>query len=303
MTDTPPSPPPDSVPPAAYRSGLAVLVGRTNVGKSTLLNALVGSKVSIVTNRPQTTRHPVHGIVHRPGGQVVFVDTPGFFQTHKSALVDALHQRAERALRGIDVVVHVVDPTRDIGPENDMVTAVLTKVRQPKLLCVGKADLPDRPFRDAWFRCAPEYDAVVEVSGVTREGCEALVGALLARMPFGPQLYPDGQATNTTLDFRIAELIREKIYQLTGEEVPYRTQVELDRVEERPNLNGKPVVHIAASIVTPNDRYQRMLIGVGARKVKEIRLAAELDLKHQLGKKVKLDLDVIVDPKMEHSDD
>ena len=300
MTESPiPSPAPPA-PPAAYRSGMVTVVGRTNVGKSTLINALVGSKISIVTPRPQTTRHPVHGIVHRPGGQVIFVDTPGFFQTHKSSLVDSLHQRAEQAMRGIDVILHVVDPARDVGPENDMVATAVKRVRQPRILCIGKSDLPERPFRDAWLRCgAEEYDAVVEASGLTGEGCEALIEALLARMPFGPQLYPDDQITNTTLDFRVAEMIREKVYLYTGEEVPYRTQVEVDIVEEKPDAEGKPVLHVTAAIVTPNDRYQRMLIGVGARKVKQIRMAAQREIRQQLGKKVALELDVIVDREME----
>jgi GTP-binding protein Era len=284
---------------APFRSGLAVLIGRTNAGKSTLLNALAGAPVSIVTPRPQTTRHPVHGIVHRPEGQVVFVDTPGFFKTHKSALVDQLHQRAQEALKGIDVVVHVVDPTRDSGEENEMVNAVLAKVQLPKILCLSKLDIAHRPFRDAWLRLAPQYNAVVEVSGFTGTGTDELVSQLLARMPEGPELYPAGQKTNTTLEFQAAELIREKVYLYTGEEVPYRTQVELDQIEEQVGEDGIPVVQVKAAIVTPNERYQRMLIGTGARKIRQIRLAAQRALRDRMGKKVSLDLDVIIDRKME----
>lgn len=285
--------------PVPFRSGLAVLIGRTNAGKSTLINALVGAPVSIVTPRPQTTRHPVHGVVHRPGGQVVFVDTPGFFKTHKSSLVDALHQRAQEALQGIDVVVHVVDPTRDTGEENDMVNAVLARVSQPKILCLTKLDIPKRPFREAWLRLAPTYDAVVEVSGLTGTGTEELASVLLERMPEGPELYPVGQKTNTTIDFQAAELIREKVYLYTGEEVPYRTQVELDSIEEKLGADGIPVVHVNAAVVTPNERYQRMLIGTGARKIRQIRLAAQRGLRDLMGKKVALELDVIIDRKME----
>ena len=284
---------------ASFRSGLAVLIGRTNAGKSTLLTALAGAPVSIVTPRPQTTRHPVHGIVHRPEGQVVFVDTPGFFKTHKSALVDQLHQRAQEALKGIDVVVHVVDPTRDSGEENEMVNAVLAKVQLPKILCLSKLDIAHRPFRDAWLRLAPQYDALVEVSGFTGTGTDELVSQLLARMPEGPELYPAGQKTNTTLEFQAAELIREKVYLYTGEEVPYRTQVELDQIEEQAGEDGIPVVQVKAAIVTPNERYQRMLIGTGARKIRQIRLAAQRALRDRMGKKVSLDLDVIIDRKME----
>jgi GTP-binding protein Era len=284
----------------SFRAGLAVLVGRTNAGKSTLLNALVGKKISIVTHRPQTTRHPVHGIVHRPEGQVVFVDTPGFFKTHKSALVDTLHQRASEALKGIDAVVHVVDPTRDVGEESDMVAAVLGRVEQPKILCLSKLDLPKRPFREDWLRLGTGYSAVVEASGFTGDGCDALVTALMALMPVGLPLYPPDQLTNTTLDFRVAEMIREKVYLYTGEEVPYRTQVEVDKVEELPSITGKPVLHVTAAVVTPTDGYQRMLIGAGARKIKQIRLAAQDDLRRLLGMRVKLELDVIVDRNMEH---
>lgn len=284
---------------APFRSGLAVLIGRTNAGKSTLLNALVGAPVSIVTPRPQTTRHPVHGIVHRPEGQVVFVDTPGFFKTHKSSLVDQLHQRAQEALKGIDVVVHVVDPTRDSGEENEMVGDVLSRVSLPKILCLSKLDVAYRPFRDAWLRLAPHYDAVVEVSGFTGTGTDELVTLLLARMPEGPELYPAGQKTNTTLEFQAAELIREKVYLYTGEEVPYRTQVELDQIEEQIGEDGVPVVQVKAAVITPNERYQRMLIGTGARKIRQIRLAAQRALRDRMGKKVSLDLDVIIDRKME----
>lgn len=284
---------------APFRSGLAVLIGRTNAGKSTLLNALVGAPVSIVTPRPQTTRHPVHGIVHRPEGQVVFVDTPGFFKTHKSSLVDQLHQRAQEALKGIDVVVHVVDPTRDAGEENEMVGEVLSRVPLPKILCLSKLDVAYRPFREAWLRLAPQYDAVVEVSGFTRTGTDELVTLLLARMPEGPELYPAGQKTNTTLEFQAAELIREKVYLYTGEEVPYRTQVELDQIEEQIGEDGIPVVQVKAAVITPNERYQRMLIGTGARKIRQIRLAAQRALRDRMGKKVSLDLDVIIDRKME----
>jgi GTP-binding protein Era len=285
--------------PAPFRSGLAVLIGRTNAGKSTLINSLVGAQVSIVTPRPQTTRHPIHGIVHRPGGQVVFVDSPGFFKTHKSSLVDTLHQRAQESLKGIDVVVHVVDPTRDSGAENDMVNAILARVQQPRILCLSKLDIPERPFRDAWMRVASEYAAVVEVSGITGEGTSQLVDLLLERMPEGPELYPAGQTTNTTIDFQAAELIREKVYLYTGEEVPYRTQVELDSIEEKPGKDGIPVVHVNAAIITPNERYQRMLIGTGARKIRQIRLAAQRALRDRFEKKVALELDVIIDRKMD----
>ena len=131
--------------PQTFRSGLAVLVGRTNVGKSTLLNALVGTKIAIVTPKPQTTRDTYHGIVTREGqGQIVFVDTPGIFKTQPSRLVTNLHHKVRDAIEGIDVVVHVADPTRSIGPEDQRVIELVDHTPHPKILCLNKLDLPDR---------------------------------------------------------------------------------------------------------------------------------------------------------------
>jgi len=285
----PPAPPPH------FRAGLVALVGRTNVGKSTLLNALVGRKISIVTPKPQTTRHPVQGIVHRPEGQVVLVDTPGFFKTRSSTLVDELHGRARDALEGIDAVLHVVDPARDIGAEDAMVLEALQGVTQPRVLCLNKCDLRRRPALDAWRERAASYAAVVETSGRSGAGLDALVAALLRLLPEHPPLYPPDQATNAHRDFEIAELIREQVYLQTGEEIPYRTAIELDAVEPAVTRDGQPYLHIKAAILTHHDRHQRMLIGAGARKIRSIGTAARQELEARLGQKVFLDLDVLVE--------
>lgn len=281
--------------PETFRAGLAALVGRTNVGKSTLINALVGRKISIVTPKPQTTRHPVQGIVHRPGGQIVLVDTPGFFKTRASRLVDELHGRARDALEGIDVVVHVVDPSREIGAEDQMVTELLGKVSLPRILCLNKSDLQRRPAAVAWRQHAADYTAVVETSGRARTGLEELLSAVMQHMPVHPPLYPEDQVTNSHRDFQIAELIREQVYLQTADEVPYRTVIELDSVEPSVTKEGRPFLNIKASVLTPTDRYQRMLIGAGARMIKAIGTAARQELETRLGQKVFLDLDVLVD--------
>jgi GTP-binding protein Era len=283
---------------STFHAGLAVLVGRTNAGKSTLLNALVGSKVSIVTPRPQTTREAIHGVVNRPQGQVVFVDTPGFFKTHASALVETLHKRAKEALADVDVIVHVADPTRPIGEEDEIVLAVLAKQAKPKILCLNKSDQPYRRYRSPWFMKQKEYAAVVEVSAIDRLNLDALVQEIIKHLPVGPALYPPEQVSNATREFTFAEIIREQIYLQTGEEVPYRTKVELDAIEETTNAGGKPLLRVKATILTPSDRYQRMLIGAKARMVKSLRLGAQSQLRKLAGKKVALDLEVLVDEKM-----
>lgn len=285
--------------PEGFRAGMVALVGRTNAGKSTLLNALVDAKISIVSPKPQTTREAVQGIVHRPHAQIVFVDTPGFFKTGRSRLVDRLHARAREALEGIDVVVHLADPTRPLGPEDDMVLEALRGVTQPRVLALGKADLKRRPHTEAWRAKAENYRAVVDVSGAARRGLKPLLDALIPLLPVGEPLYGPEEITNATREFRIAEIIREKVYLLTGEEVPYRTAVELDLVEERTAKKSGPILHIKAAILVANERYKGMLIGAGGRKVREIGVAARADLEAFLKRKAFLDLAILVDPKLE----
>jgi GTP-binding protein Era len=297
-----------------FKSGLAVLVGRTNVGKSTLLNALVGTKIAIVTPKPQTTRDTIHGIVHRPEGQIVFVDTPGIFKTQPSKLVSNLHHKVRDAIEGIDVIVHVVDPSRAIGPEDNMVNDIVDHVAQPRILCLNKLDLPNRYYRESWLERAgavvgqasslpgnegqpglSPYSSVVEVSALKEKNIELLIQAIFRHLPVGPPQYPDGQVTNATNEFWITEVIREKVYLQTSQEVPYTATVQFEHIEDRNDKQGKPLLYIKAAILTTDERYQRMLIGQGARKIKNIGSAARHELEVAMNRKVFLDLAVLVD--------
>jgi GTP-binding protein Era len=274
---------------------LAVLVGRTNVGKSTLLNALVGTKIAIVTPKPQTTRDTYHGIVNRPEGQIVFVDTPGIFKTQPSRLVANLHHKIRDAIEGIDAVVHVADPTRSLGPEDQRVSELVSHITQPKILVLNKLDLPECYHRDTWLERGPKYSSVVEVSALTGKNVESVIAAIFRHLPVGPAQYPEGQVTNVTNEFWIGELIREKLYLKTNQEVPYTATVQVEIVEDRKDKSGKPLVYIKAAILTTDDRHQRMLIGQGARKIKDIGSFARKELEVAMNKKVFLDLDVLVD--------
>lgn len=281
-----------------FRAGLVALVGRTNAGKSTLLNRLVGQKVSIVTPKPQTTRQPVHGIVHRPGAQVVFVDTPGFFRTRRTALVDTLHGRVIEAVSDVDVVVHLADPTREPGPEDDLVTEALAAVATPQVLCLGKADMPG-PHRADWMRRAGAYTRVVSVSGVTGEGTDELLEVLEGLLPESDPLYPVEDVTNAARDFRIAEVIREQVYLQAEDEVPYRTAVTVDRVEVMPAAGDVPErLGVDATVFASEERYQRMLIGRGGARVKQLREFSRRELQRVLGTRVALSLDIRVDAKL-----
>ena len=277
------------------KSGFAVLVGRTNVGKSTLLNALVGTKIAIVTPKPQTTRDTYHGIINRPEGQIVFVDTPGFFKTAPHKLVANLHHKVRDAVEGIDVVIHVVDPSRAIGAEDQRVTDMVAQIPQPRILVLNKTDLSDRPFRESWLAHGPEYASVIELSAQTGKGVDLLIDVIFRHLPVGPQHYPDGQTSNITNEFWIAELIREKLYLKTDQEVPYTATVRVETIEDRKDRTGKPLVYIKAAILTTDERHQRMLIGQGARKIRDIGSFARKELEVAMNKKVFLDLQVVVD--------
>jgi GTPase len=277
------------------KSGFAVLVGRTNVGKSTLLNALVGTKIAIVTPKPQTTRDTYHGIVNRPEGQIVFVDTPGIFKTQPSKLVANLHHKIRDALEGIDVIVRVADPTRPLGAEDQRVSELVAQVPHPKILVLNKFDLPNRPFYETWLERGPKYSSVIEVSALTGRNVELVIQAIFQHLPVGPAQYPAGQVTNVTNEFWISELIREKLYLKTNQEVPYTATIQIETVEDRKDKSGKPLVYIKAVILTTDDRHQRMLIGQGARKIKDIGSFARKELEVAMNKKVFLDLDVLVD--------
>jgi GTP-binding protein Era len=281
--------------PEGFKTGFAVLVGRTNVGKSTLLNALVGTKIAIVTPKPQTTRDTYHGIVHRPEGQIVFVDTPGLFKTQPSRLVQNLHHKVRDALEGIDVIVHVVDPTRAIGTEDQRVNDLVDHAAHPKILVINKLDLPDRYYRDTWIERGPKYSSVTEVSALKGKNIELVIQAIFRHLPVGPRQYPEGQVTNVTTEFWIGELIREKLYLQTNQEVPYTASVHVEQVEDRKDKQGQPLLYIKAAILTTDDRHQRMLIGQGARKIKEIGSAARKELEVAMNKKVFLDLAVLID--------
>lgn len=284
--------------PTEFRAGLVALVGRTNAGKSTLLNALVNAKVAIVSPKPQTTRHAIQGVVHRPEGQIVFVDTPGFFKTSRSHLVDRLHARTRSALSGIDVVVHVADPSRAMGEEDAMALEALAPLTLPKILCLTKLDIPDLRHREPWLEHASGYQATIELSALTGRNLDVLVRTLLPLLPVGPALYEPGDQTNASRDFRIAEIIREKIYLLTGEEVPYRTAVQLDHIRERTEKQAGSFLHVKAIVLVAEDRYKGMLIGAAGKKIKEIGVAARPDIEKLLGRKIYLELSVRVDSKL-----
>jgi GTPase len=285
MTDTP-----------KMKSGFAVLVGRSNVGKSTLLNALVGTKVAITTPKPQTTRQAIQGIVHDPRGQIVFVDTPGVFEMARDALTKQLNAAVRDSLQGIDLVVYVVDPTREIGNEERIVQRMLEAVEAPKILAINKTDLRDTPFIEEFRQLADRFDRVVEISALRHQNLKPLVDAAFALLPEGEPFYPEFQMSNLDHRLWLSELIREKVFLQMQEEVPYSTAVEIAEMEDRTTKEGEPIRYIKARILTNGAQYKRMIIGTGGRKIKEIGWAARKELEQVLNVRVFLELEVDVDP-------
>lgn len=272
------------------------MVGRSNVGKSTLLNALVGSKIAITTPKPQTTRNPIHGIVHDPRGQIVFVDTPGVFEKAHDILTKTLNQRVRDSLHGVDLILYVADPTRALGNEERMVQRLLETVKCPKMLVVNKIDARDPVALEEYRMKQKEFDDYVEISAWRHKNLKPLLDKIFALLPEGEPFYPEFQLSNMEHKTWISELIREKVFIQMGQEIPYSTAVEIEEYEERKDKQDHPVLYIKAAILTSKPQYKKMIIGAGASKIKEIGANARRELEAVLQTKVYLDLEVQDDP-------
>jgi GTPase len=278
----------------AHRAGFGALVGRPNVGKSTLLNRLVGEKMAIVSRRPQTTRTRITGIRHLPHAQVVFVDTPGL-HAGSGRLGELMQRAAERALEDVDLVCFVAEATE--RPDRIDATALgrLAAVRAPLVCCLNKVDLvaPKSrllPLIAAYRERAPFTD-IVPLSAQTGAGCDALLDLVLAALPERPAYFPRESLTDQPETFFVAEAIREKIFRLTHEEIPYACAV---RVEELVERDKPECLYIRASIFVEQESQKGILIGRQGAMLKRIGSAAREDLERFFGIKSFLDLRVAV---------
>ena len=274
---------------SAFRSGFVALVGRPNVGKSTLLNALLGQKLSIVTSRPQTTRHRVLGISESPEGQIAFVDTPGMHQGPKRALNRAMNRAAGAALGEADVAVLLCEALRWTD-EDDMALARVVQSGRPVIAVVNKVDRVHPreqllPFIARLAERAP-FLAIVPISALRADNLEPLRRAILAALPEGERLYPQGQVTDRSERFRIAELIREKLTLELVEELPYGVAVEVESYTGTDD--GR--VEVGAVIWVDREGQKPIVIGAGGARLKRIGRAARLELNHLFGRRYHLTL-------------
>ena len=274
------------------KSGLVVLIGRSNVGKSTLLNTLVGTKIAATSFRAQLTRHIIHGVMNTPEGQAVFVDTPGMFKHKKSQLTGKLTEKVKSSLSDIDVLVYVVDPSKDIGVEERSVYGMIRHLSMPKILVLNKSDLAPnvRKYGELYAAWEKDFDAVLSVSALKASHITPLKEKVMEFLPEGEAMYPEDQLTNVDNYFWVAEIIREKAFSVFDKEVPYSLTVDVASIEEKPNI-----FVISANILTNEDRYKRIIIGKGGNKLKEIGQMARKELEQALNKKVFLELEVEVD--------
>ncbi len=278
-----------------FTSGFVAVVGYPNVGKSTLVNALTGEKVSIVSSKPQTTRNRTMGILHRPNLQIVFLDTPGIHQP-QDKLGEQMVKGARGALEDVDVVLFVVDGTRSKPGRGDQRAAnFLSGGSAPAILVVNKTDkicAGELDERLAAYQKLAHFDGSIGVSALTGARIPKLLDMVVARIPpGGPPYFPEDMVTDQPLTYLAGELVREKILELTQEEIPYSTAVVVREAEARPNDR----FYIAADIIVERGSQKGILIGKGGRMIKRIGEQARTDVEHLLGVGVYLDLFVRVE--------
>ena len=278
-----------------FRSGFVTLVGRPNVGKSTLLNQLVGTKVSIVSDKPQTTRNQVRGVLGTPSSQVVFIDTPGIHKP-RTELGRRLNQRSLETFGAVDVVCFLIEAQAPIGAGDRFIAAALAQVDTPVVLVVNKVDAAGKGEVAGHLAQAAstlgDFAAYVPLSAYTGEGTEALLGEIDARLPQGPRYYPEDVVTDQPDTFLAAELVREKLLARARQELPHSLAVTVEEIEERPG----PLLVMRAVVRVERDSQKAIIIGRGGSVLKAAGTEARKELEALLGAKVHLETFVKVEP-------
>lgn len=283
-----------------FRSGFVCILGRPNAGKSTLLNALVGEKLAIISPKPQTTRNRIQGVVHIPkrkgkdGGQIVLIDTPG---VHKpdSSLGRKMMVEIREALEGCDLVLVIVDVAHKLDDRDKFARDMLKQSKAKAFLLLNKIDLiPDKskllPLIDE-YRKLYDFAEVIPISALKRKGLDDLLNMILTALPAGPSYFSEDEVTDQPARFMAAEIIREQVLLNTSEEIPYATAVVVDSFEE-----GNRLTRIAATIYCERDGQKGILVGKGGRMLKKIGTAARIQIERMLGTKVFLELYVKAEP-------
>lgn len=283
-----------------FRSGFVCILGRPNAGKSTLLNALVGEKLAIISPKPQTTRNRIQGVVHVPkrkgkdGGQIVLIDTPG---VHKpdSSLGRKMMVEVREALEGCDLVLVIIDVSHKLDPRDQFALDLVKQSKAKAFLILNKVDLIREkskllPIIEE-YRKLYDFAEVIPISALKRKGLDDLLQGILSTLPAGPAYFPEDEITDQPARFMAAESIREQVLLNTSEEIPYATTVIVENFEE-----GKRLTRIAATIYCEREGQKGILVGKGGQMLKKIGTAARIQIERMLGTKVFLELYVKAEP-------
>ncbi len=279
------------------KAGTVALIGRPNVGKSTLLNRILGHKVSITSPKPQTTRFNLQAVYEDDRGQIIFVDTPGIFGKVKDTLARRINPQAEESLnQGVNVVVYMIDHTRERDFEENKALGIVRKAKIPKILVINKIDIKQPTHIVQYKFMEDEFDAVVEISALASKNINTLMDSIFSFLPEGTPLVDKKTLAQPALNVDskkfLAEIIREKAFLFLRKEVPYTLTSVVDQLIERDN----GTLYIKARILTSSDRYKVMIIGKAGAMIKEISMAARKELETATNKKVYLELTVETDP-------
>lgn len=295
--------------PGEYRAGFVSIVGRPNVGKSTLTNALVGRKVAITSLRPETTRHNIRGIVNAPGGQLVLVDTPGYHRP-RTLLGKRLNDMVREALTEVDAIAFCMPADQKVGPGDQFIARELKHAKAPVVAVATKIDKVDQGRLAEHLLdidALGEWAAIVPVSAQDADNLETLTQVLLDLLPPSPQLYPDGEVTEETDEVLIAEFVREAALEGVREELPHSIAVQVNELIEReakPGEKGPPLLDVHVDIYVERESQKGIIIGHGGKRLKQVGTDARVHIEELLGRRVYLHLHVKVakewqsDPKM-----
>ena len=276
----------------SFRSGYASIVGRPNVGKSTLLNRLVAQKVAATSSRPQTTRNKITGVVHLPDAQIILVDTPGIHSS-KRALNEMMVKASLSTYGDVDLILVLIDALEGFRDEDEYVLKSMQHTSAPKILVINKIDLVEKPKLLTLIAEAHDksvFKEIIPVSALKDDGMEPLKALIVGYLPEGPEYFPKDMITDCTESFLLAEIIREKVLSLTRSEVPHSVAVVLGSMEEQPN----GVVKIDATLYTEKSSQKKILIGQGGSMLTSIGRIARIEIEKRLGAKVYLKIFVKV---------
>ncbi len=272
-----------------FKSGFISIIGRTNVGKSTLLNALVGQKISIVSNRPQTTRNKIRMVRTTDASQMVFIDTPGFHKP-KTKLSDFMVEAANDSVRDVDLIILMVEEDLDIGKGDLMLLEKLKEEDTPVILVINKIDKVVRENILVKIKLFEKYDfikEIVPISAIKSENINELIDVIEKYLPYGPKYFPEDMVTDRSERFIVSEIIREKLLYLLKEEIPHGIAVEVMKMKKREN---KSIYDIDVNIYTERENHKKIIIGKKGYKLKRVGMLARKDIEDMLENKVNLKL-------------